>query len=65
MYAIMVCLNEQEDDWIYVTKQTEHCWDLQPLLFEDAATAMEYAQSWTKPGKEHNVVVVSYESKDR
>lgn len=57
----MVCLDEQEDDWIFVTEKTEHCWDLKPLLFEDAATAMEYAQSWTKPGKEKNVVVVSYE----
>ena len=62
MYAIMVCLDEVEDDWIFITERNEHCWDLKPLLFEDAETAMEYAQPWVKPGKEHNVVVVDYES---
>ena len=61
MYAIMVCLDEQEDDWIFITEETDHCWDLKPLLFEDAETAMEYAQPWVIEGKEHNVVVVSYE----
>jgi hypothetical protein len=60
MYAIKVCLNEQENEWIYITEDTKHCWDLKPLLFEDAETAMEYAQSWTRPGKEHNVIVVEY-----
>ena len=43
MYAVMVCL-DGKDDWIYITKQTEHCWDLQPELFEDAHEAMEFAQ---------------------
>ena len=58
----MVCLDEKEDDWIFITERNEHCWDLKPLLFEDAETAMEYAQPWVKPGKENNVVVVDYES---
>ena len=62
MYAIMVCLDEVEDDWIFITERNEHCWDLKPLLFEDKETALEYAQPWVKPGKEHNVVVVDYES---
>ena len=61
MYAIKVCVDEQEDVWIYITEQKERCWwDLKPLLFEDSQTAMDYAQSWTKPGKEHNVKVVEY-----
>ena len=57
----MICLNEDEDDWIFVTEKTEHCWDLQPMLFDDVKIAMEVAQSWTLPGKEKNVVVVSYD----
>lgn len=62
MYAIMVCLDEREDDWIYITEDTGKCdWNLKPVLFEDAETAMEYAQPWVIPGKEHNVVVVSYD----
>lgn len=57
----MICLNEDEDDWIFVTEKTEHCWDLRPMLFDDVKIAMEVAQSWTLPGKEKNVVVVSYD----
>lgn len=60
-YAIMVCLNKQEDDWIYVTKQTDHCFDLKPLLFDDIHDALEHARSFEIPDKEENVVVVSYE----
>ena len=60
MYAIMVCL-DGKDDWIFVTERNEHCWDLKPLLFDDAQTALEYAQPWIKPGKEENVMVVSYD----
>jgi hypothetical protein len=56
----MICL-DGKDDWIYVTKQTEHCWDLQPVLFEDVETAFEYAAGFTLPGKEKNVKVVSYD----
>ena len=62
VYAIMVCLSEEEDDWIYVTKQTEHCWDLEPVLFDDIHVALDYARSFSIEGKEHNVKVVSYES---
>ena len=57
----MVCLNKQEDDWIYVTKQTDHCFDLEPLLFDDIHDALEHARSFEIPDKEENVVVVSYE----
>ena len=49
-YAVMVCL-DGKDDWIYITKQTEHCWDLQPELFEDAHKAMEFAQKFQLPDK--------------
>ena len=57
----MVCL-DGKDDWIYVTKQTEHCWDLSPVLFDDVHTALDYARAFEIEGKEHNVKVVSYES---
>ena len=60
MYAIMVCL-DGKDDWIFVTEQTEHCWDLKPMLFEDVESAMEYSQIWVVPGKEENVKVIRYE----
>ena len=60
MYAIMVCL-DGKDDWIYITESNDHCWDIRPLLFEDAETALEYARPWVIEGKEDNVVVVSYE----
>ena len=62
MYAVMVCLSEEDEDWIYVTKQTEHCWDLSPVLFNDVHTALDYARAFEIEGKEHNVKVVSYES---
>ena len=57
----MVCLSEEDEDWIYVTKQTEHCWDLEPVLFDDIHNALEYARSFEIEGKEHNVKVVSYD----
>ena len=63
MYAIMVCLDGKED-WIYITKQTEHCWDLQPVLFDDVNEALVYSEQWVVPGKEKNVVVVSYDEKN-
>ena len=59
LYAVMICL-DGVDDWIYVTKQTEHCWDLQPVLFADIYKALEYAKTFEIEGKEHNVKVVSY-----
>ena len=63
MYAIMVCLDEQEDDWIYITKDKGHCdWDLEPELFDDVSSALAFSQQFVIPGKEKNVMVVSYES---
>ena len=61
MYAIMICL-DGKDDWIFVTENTEHCWDLKPMLFEDAELALIYARTFEVEGKAHNVKVVSYES---
>lgn len=57
----MVCL-DGKDDWIYITEQTEHCWDLKPMLFEDASLAYTYAKTFEREGKAHNVKVVTYES---
>ena len=56
----MICL-DGKDDWIFVTEETEHCWDLKPMLFEDAKLALTYAKTFEVEGKEHNVKVVSYE----
>ena len=58
-YAVMVCL-DGKDDWIYITKQTEHCWDLRPELFEDASEAMEFAKTFQIPDNPENVMVVDY-----
>ena len=58
-YAVMVCL-DGKDDWIYITKQTEYCWDLQPELFEDAHEAMEFAKTFQLPDKPEMVMVVDY-----
>tara|TARA_R110000796_G_scaffold17427_2_gene53661 strand:+ start:845 stop:1042 length:198 start_codon:yes stop_codon:yes gene_type:complete len=60
-YAVMVCL-DGKDDWIYITKQTnqQHCWNLQPELFEDAHEAMQFAQVFQIPDKPQNVMVVDY-----
>jgi len=61
-WAIMVCIDEQEDDWIYVTKDKGRCdWDLEPELFDDVSSALAFSEQWVIPGKEKNVVVVNYE----
>ena len=62
MYAIMVCL-DGEDDWIFITEKTENCWDIRPLIFEDVETALEYSEPWVIPGKEENVKVVKYDER--
>jgi hypothetical protein len=60
-WAVMVCLDKQEDDWIFVTEDSKgNCWDLQPVLFDDINDALEFAKGWALPGKEENVQVVSY-----
>jgi hypothetical protein len=59
-WAIMVCLDEKEDDWIYVTETSNDCWDLKPLLFDDIVEAFNYSKSFTIPGKEQNVTIVNY-----
>ena len=60
MYAIMVCL-DGKDDWIYVTEQTDNCWELMPELYETFEQAEQAASVWRLKGKETNVKVVSYE----
>jgi hypothetical protein len=61
-WAVMICLSEETDDWIFVTEKTDRCdmWDLQPVLFDDINDALEFSSNWTVPGKEKNVQVVSY-----
>jgi hypothetical protein len=61
-WAVMVCL-DGKDDWIFVTEDNGSCdmWNLQPVLFEDINEAMSYANTFSLPGREENVMVVNYE----
>jgi len=62
-WAVMVCIDVEEDDWIFVTEDTGKCdmFDLRPVLFDDINDALEYATTFTIEGKEHNVKVVNYD----
>ena len=62
-WAVMICINPKNDDWIFVTEKTDSCdmWDLQPVLFDDINQALEYAKVFSIPGKEQNVQVVNYD----
>ena len=61
VYAIMVCLDPDNDDWIYITEHTKNCMDLRPVLFDDEESAENYAITWRLEGKADMVKVVSYE----
>ena len=61
-WAVMICLNKKEDDWIFVTEDTNKCdWNLKPVLFEDINEAMAFANTFSLPGREENVMVVNYD----
>jgi len=61
-WAIMICLNKQEDDWIFITEDTDKCdWNLKPVLFDDLNEAMSYANTFSLPGREENVMVINYD----
>ena len=62
MYAIMVCLDVDNDDWLYITEHTKNCMDLQPVLFDDEESAENYAITWRLEGKADMVKVVEYAS---
>jgi hypothetical protein len=61
-WAVMVCIDVEEDDWIFVTENTGKCdmFDLRPVLFDDINEAMAFAGTFALPGKEENVIVVDY-----
>lgn len=61
-YAIKVCLNPANDDWIYITENTRNCMDLRPVLFDDEESAENYAITWRLEGKADMVKVVEYEN---
>jgi len=63
MYAIMICIDGQ-DDWIYVTEDTGKCdmWNFIVQTFETFEQANQAATVWRTKGKEMNVKVVKYES---
>ena len=61
-WAVMICLNKEEDDWIFVTEDTGKCdWNLNPVLFDDLNEAMSYANIFSLPGREENVMVINYD----
>ena len=61
-WAVMICLDKKEDDWIFVTENTNKCdWNLKPVLFEDINEAMAFANTFSLPGREENVMVVNYD----
>jgi len=61
-YAIKVCLDPDNDEWLYITERTTNCMDLQPVLFDLEEDAENYAITWRLEGKADMVKVVSYES---
>ena len=62
-WAIMLCIDPEEDDWIFVTEDNGRCdmWDLRPVLFDEVHEALAYSEQWVIPGKEENVLVVNYD----
>ena len=61
-YAIMVCIDPEEDDWLFVTEDTPDSLLPKVKTFTDIHKALSYADAWVVPGKESNVQVVSYEN---
>jgi len=60
MYAVMICLDGQ-DDWIYVTETGAHnSYDLEVKIFATEQQAERHADVWRVTGKEHQVRVVEY-----
>lgn len=60
-WAVMVCIDKDEDDWIFVMEDVNHLdASIHPKLFDDLTEALEYAKTFTIKGKEENVQVVNY-----
>jgi len=59
-YAIKVCLDPENDDWLYITERTQNCMDLRLVLFDDEENAENYAITWRLEGKAEMVKVVEY-----
>lgn len=52
-WAIMVEL--APDDFIFITEDTGHCWDLRVKLWDDLDKALEHSKQWK------SAVVIPYE----
>jgi hypothetical protein len=67
-YAVKVCIDPLNDDWIYVTEKTpesKNCWDLHPVLFESSLAAEDFADMWRNKDPRMVKVVTYNESKNR
>ena len=59
-YAIKVCIDSDNDDWLYITERKTNCTELQPVLFDLEEDAENYAITWRLEGKADMVKVVEY-----
>ena len=60
-YAIMVLIDAEQDDWLYVTESDADTWMPRPVLFDSIEEAFEHAAVWYIEGKEENVSIVEYD----
>jgi len=63
-YAIMVCIDPDNDDWLYITEgiARDACAWPNVVTFDDLESAENYAITWRLEGKADMVKVVKYES---
>lgn len=59
MYAVKIMISK--DDWIFVTKSTSNCWDLQPETFSTRNAAEKFAKIFSAKYKNKQITkVVKY-----
>ena len=56
----MVCVDSDNDDWLYITQYTRKCMEFRPILFDREEDAENYAITWRLEGKADMVKVVEY-----
>ena len=56
-FAIMICIDKDEDDWIFVTEPSDDM-EVTPIIFDSIDEAYDYADDYIINGNEENVKVV-------